>query len=127
MKKPNIPWSLVEARLIKLRKDQQWLWKELNVEPNVVTNWKSRGIPTSRATTLAQLLKMSLEELFGGNPVASNQAAGQGVPPNFIDADELSKLIALYMQSTPDGRDIIFNAAVDAEKMIVSRRRPGDN
>lgn len=67
-KKANIPWERVEARLAELGKDQQWLRETLQLAPNVVTNWKSRGVPSGKAVLIAQALSLSTDQLLGLTP-----------------------------------------------------------
>jgi phage repressor protein C with HTH and peptisase S24 domain len=67
-KKANIPWERVEARLAELGKDQQWLRETLQLAPNVVTNWKSRGVPSGKAVLVAQALSLSTDQLLGLTP-----------------------------------------------------------
>ncbi|SDM78406.1 Peptidase S24-like [Janthinobacterium sp. OK676] len=64
-KKANIPWEVVENRLAELKKDQQWLREELQLSPNVVTNWKNRGVPSGKAVAVARILELSTDQLLG--------------------------------------------------------------
>lgn len=68
MKKGNIPWSLVEGLLTKKGQDRSWLESQMQVQKNVVTNWKARGVPKSHAGTLAKLLGTSSDYLLGVAP-----------------------------------------------------------
>lgn len=65
IKRANIPWARIEARLSELGKDQAWLRTALDIEPNVITNWKSRGAPSSKAVPIAHALGLSTDDLLG--------------------------------------------------------------
>lgn len=64
MKSTNIPWSTVEQLLVETGKDQQWLKIQLDVESNVITNWKTRGVPTNRTSSLCKVFGVSPERLL---------------------------------------------------------------
>lgn len=64
-KKANIPWGVVENRLVQLGKDQQWLREALQLSPNVVTNWKTRGVPSGKAVSVAKILDLTTDQLLG--------------------------------------------------------------
>lgn len=64
-KKANIPWAVVENRLVQLGKDQQWLRETLQLSPNVVTNWKTRGVPSGKAVAVAKILELTTDQLLG--------------------------------------------------------------
>ena len=64
-KKANIPWGVVENRLAQLGKDQQWLREALQLSPNVVTNWKTRGVPSGKAVSVAKILDLTTDQLLG--------------------------------------------------------------
>lgn len=54
--------------MAELGKDQQWLRETLQLAPNVVTNWKSRGVPSGKAVLIAQALSLSTDQLLGLTP-----------------------------------------------------------
>lgn len=64
-KKANIPWGVVENRLAQLGKDQQWLREALQLSPSVVTNWKTRGVPSGKAVSVAKILDLTTDQLLG--------------------------------------------------------------
>ncbi len=64
-KRANIPWERIESRLAEIGKDQAWLRSTLGIEPNVITNWKSRGAPSGKAVAIAQALDLSTDQLLG--------------------------------------------------------------
>jgi phage repressor protein C with HTH and peptisase S24 domain len=64
-KKANIPWGVVENRLVQLGKDQQWLREALQLSPSVVTNWKTRGVPSGKAVSVAKILDLTTDQLLG--------------------------------------------------------------
>lgn len=78
---------------------------------NVNFDWLNEGIGPKRRGEASQA-------------VAANEPSA--IPENYIDAAELSELIALYARSTSLGRDLIFGAAVDAEKIAIVRRKAGN-
>lgn len=65
MKKQNIPWSKIEQLLNSKQKDRKQLQDFLRVEAQVVTNWKSRGVPTANAAEIAKFFDIAVGVLFG--------------------------------------------------------------
>jgi phage repressor protein C with HTH and peptisase S24 domain len=63
-KRSSIPWERVAARLDELGKDQLWLRATMEVEANVITNWKTRGVPSAKAVAIARTLGLSTDELL---------------------------------------------------------------
>lgn len=112
----NIPWSVIEARLSASDKDQAWLIKTLGVGPNVVTNWKARGVPRGRAPELAPLLGATTDELLG--------VVEKPAQPD-VSADELAELVSIYIRASADGRESIISAARGVVAMgSVARDKP---
>lgn len=62
--------------MAELEKDQAWLRSALGIEANVITNWKSRGAPASKALQIAQALDLSTDQLLG-HPDAPSPASGE--------------------------------------------------
>ncbi len=65
MKNKTIPWALIQEQLDAIGKTRDWLEASLDVEKNVITNWKSRGVPKGRAAELGLLLGTSADFLLG--------------------------------------------------------------
>lgn len=110
MKKGNIPWPLVEGLLTAMNKDRAWLEQQMELRKNVVTNWKSRGIPRTHAATLASILKTSADYLLQV-PGASNEARQKPPAQAFEEVEDAPSLVATQkwlpvvgvVQAGPDG------------------------
>lgn len=60
----TIPWHLVEDLLKARDRDRDWLQRELQAAPQVVTNWKTRGVPKGRASEVAKALGTTSDYLL---------------------------------------------------------------
>lgn len=60
----SIPWGRVAQRLEELEAGQAWLQANLRCAPAVITNWKSRGVPRSRAAEVASVLRVTTDWLL---------------------------------------------------------------
>lgn len=122
-KRANIPWSRIEARLAELEKDQAWLRATLEIEPNVITNWKSRGAPASKAVPIAQALGLSTDQLLGLSTEAADVPGAMRVvvaepgDPDFYDIPKVQLLLSAGMtgfQTVPE--------IYDGNKLSVSKK-----
>lgn len=65
MKNKHIPWSKIEQLLNSSKKDRTQLQDFLGVAAQVVTNWKSRGVPAGNAAQIAKFFDVTVGLLFG--------------------------------------------------------------
>jgi hypothetical protein len=83
--------------------------KLLNVSPQTVHNWEDRGISQDG------LLKA--QEQVGCNAIWLRDGAGQMTPGGGeIEMDEMIELLALYQQSSQNGRSMILDIARSCAK-----------
>ena len=62
-------WKNIEDELHRRRLNAAWLGKKLGASRQVISGWKTRGVPTARYEEIAELLGWSLDRLV--NPVES--------------------------------------------------------
>lgn len=60
----NIPWALIEQLLADKGQNRAWLREKLDVQSNIITNWKSRGVPRGRAGEVAALFGVTSDYLL---------------------------------------------------------------
>lgn len=113
-KRANIPWDRIESRLAEIGKDQAWLRSVLELEANVITNWKSRGAPSGKAVAIAHALGLSTDELLGSTlqlnliPGARRVVVDDGTSPDHYHIKKVKlKLRAgvTGFQTEPDDYD----------------------
>lgn len=126
---------LIWARVQKGDRDkceysQQDIATMAGVSQSTIGNLESgsRSMPR-KLTSIARALGVDSDWLAEGkgDPFTGASASDLPIPDHYIDANELSRLFALYAASTSEGRDIIFDAANNAPKVAVTRRRIGNN
>lgn len=78
-------WQIIEDALLhmKPRRNMLWLSEQLHVSIQVVSNWKSRGVPASRRRDIATALGLSIDQIDGLAPLPWEEIA---------EASELTKL-----------------------------------
>ena len=71
-------WQIIEEALnnMRPRRSMLWLSEQLGVTIQVVSNWKSRGVPASRRREIATALGMSVDQLDGLAPLPWEESAG---------------------------------------------------
>lgn len=74
MKKQNMPWSVVEQLLTSKKETRKHFQERLQIEPQVITHWKTRGIPPAYAPKLAEFFNVPAG-LFFGEEVAQFESA----------------------------------------------------
>lgn len=76
----TLPWSRVEQRLWSLRINLAELGRRMGESPQVITNWKSRGVPEAKREKLARVLECSLPWLLTGEEECQvPPETGQGI------------------------------------------------
>lgn len=70
------PWQVIEEALAhkKPPRSPQWLADQLHVKIQVVSNWKSRGVPTARYREIASALDLSVDQIEGLEPLPWEKA-----------------------------------------------------
>lgn len=127
-KKANIPWARIEARLEELEKDQAWLRTALEIEPNVITNWKSRGAPASKAVPIALALGLSTDQLLGSH-IATNDVPGamrvviaEAGDPNFYQIKKVKLQLRAGVTGFQTVPDIYDGDTISLRKNWVDRK-----
>lgn len=59
-------WKHIEDELHRRRLDAPWLYRKLKVSRQVVSGWKSRGVPTKRYEAIAALFGWTIDRLVLG-------------------------------------------------------------
>lgn len=82
----TLPWSRVEQRLWSLRINLAELGRRMGESPQVITNWKSRGVPEAKREKLARVLECSLHWLLTGEeevmiPLETGEVSSTGLDP----------------------------------------------
>lgn len=84
-----------------------------------------RDSSSSKFTTaLAAALGKSVDDLLGNN---EGNDSVRTIPDNYVDATEITKLIAYYVQSTKKGRMQIMEASELSEKLNSRARGKASN
>ena len=60
-------WDTIAEEIHRLKKNDAWLARQLNVGRNTVNGWKSRGVPSSRHDEIAQLFGWTVDRLLYGD------------------------------------------------------------
>lgn len=111
---PQMERLYIAAKRLHDVEGQSALAKLLNVSPQTVNNWEDRGISSEG------LLKA--QEAVGCNAIWLRDGTGQmSIAGNHPSADEIIELVALYEQSTEQGRGMILDLARDAGKRGAAR------
>ncbi|MYM81121.1 hypothetical protein GTP44_04000 [Duganella sp. FT50W] len=127
-KRANIPWARIEARLVELDKDQAWLRTTLEVEPNVITNWKSRGAPASKAVSIALALGLSTDQLLGSPvdlsdvPGAMRVVVAEPGDPNFYQIKKVKLQLRAGVTGFQTVPDIYDGDTISLRKNWVDRK-----
>lgn len=87
MAEKSISWRVVEAWMNGMGVTHAEFRERMGVESNVITNWKTRGVPRGRAAEVAAALGITIDELFRRKDpgsarigVAFKPAGGSGAP-----------------------------------------------
>jgi len=126
-KRANIPWARIEARLAELEKDQAWLRTTLEIEPNVITNWKSRGAPASKAVPIALALNLTTDQLLGSPTESPTIPGGMRVvvaevgDPDFYDIPKVQLLLSAGMTGFQTVPEIYDGSKLSVSKNWVER------
>ncbi len=59
-------WKHIEDELHRRRQNAAWLGRKLPASRQVVSGWKTRGVPAKRYEQIAQLLDWSVDRLISG-------------------------------------------------------------
>jgi DNA-binding transcriptional regulator YdaS (Cro superfamily) len=61
------PWEVIEEALVRKRprRNLQWLADQIGVSIQVVSNWKSRGVPAKRYRDISSALGITVDQLEG--------------------------------------------------------------
>lgn len=86
------PWEVIEAALARKTPPRkvQWLATKLDVSAQVVSNWKTRGVPPARFRAIADALGLTVDQVEGIAPLP--WAADDGWPFPGIDPGRYTKL-----------------------------------
>lgn len=68
-------WNHIEDELHRRRLNAAWLGRKLNASRQVISGWKTRGVPTARYEQIAELFGWSLDRLVTGVDDAPKVAA----------------------------------------------------
>lgn len=112
----TIPWEVVEALLVKLKKSRDQFEKELSVEKSTISNWKNRGVPRGRAAEIAALLNTTTDHLLQIQTLLpESKPAIKAEPSGEFSLEWVSpkekELLTLYRQTSKTGREFIFRTA----------------
>lgn len=136
----NIPWSRVEEILAEQGKNQLWLRKQLDVEANVITHWKKRGVPSGRIWDLCRVLNVRPEHLTAERvqpyPHTDDalkledhraeysvvKADHKNVELIYASPKEISMLTA-YREATKEEASLIDSAVETVQRLALGRRR----
>jgi hypothetical protein len=110
----------VNKRLEELRKDWDWLARQLgNLYPQKLYQWKRRGIPPAEYDRVARALRWSVDEMLG-IPTAPKVGAGGAWPFVTVSLDRLLLL------SPADRLHIEAEIALELERIEVARREKNE-
>ena len=76
------PWEVIEQALprLKPRRNREWLALQLGIKPQALGNWKERGVPKGRFFELADLLRLTPDQVAGRAPVPWESEIGWPFP-----------------------------------------------
>lgn len=121
MGKVNISVARVQARLDELGKERSWLEEQLEIDKNMITNWKQRGIPAAYAVDLARILGVTTDWLFERSESAgSNAAPASAVYDGAlgIDAMFIGEMVSVYCVADAEWQDGIRDAVRAARENL---------
>lgn len=117
MKTKSIPWDVVEGVLAEIKQDASWLRSKLDVGANVITNWKTRGVPKNRADELASILGTSADFLLQ-RPGAARHGSAR---PTSSDLERGIELLAIFSRCDFVDQERILENARATEQMNLLR------
>ncbi|WP_167761444.1 S24 family peptidase [Duganella callida] len=114
--------------MAELGKDQAWLRSSLEIEANVITNWKSRGAPASKAVSIALALGLTTDQLLGSPadpvdiPGAMRVVIAEQGDPNFYHIKKVKLQLRAGVTGFQTVPDIYDGDTISLRKNWVDRK-----
>lgn len=102
------PIDRLLKRATEMGMNQSQLAEAIKVEPQHITNWKSRGMPAAQHAAAARAVRMTVDELLGLTPPSEYPQAHEMSHPAFDTPDLLGLEVLMSGENYPD----TFRAAV---------------
>ena len=89
------------------------LARALNVSPQALNNWKTRGISKPELFAIQTKIGVSAEWLQSGNgePINEKKQVDRVVNKGMVSVSQLTELMTLFAACDEQGRSFILNAA----------------
>ena len=95
-------WANIEDELHRRRLNAAWLCRKLPASRQVVSGWKTRGVPPGRYEAIAELFGWSVDRLIYGPPDAEAETAAVPANDPAVSYSPVARDVARMFDEIPD-------------------------